>query len=416
MMVIKMIKIIITILIITLLVFTINLHAKVIVVNSTADSGPGSLRQALLDASTDDEIEFNTNIFPIGSPGVIYLNSPLPTIAQGNISINAFNAGVILDGSNIDENVNGLNIVSKENRISGLKIRGFYNGINLESEGSINMIGGINYGEENTIYNNKNTGILVGDNTVSNFLISNIIYGNGNLRIDLGNDGVTPNDPSDPDSGANNLQNFPVIIAANMDESDALNFLHIKYQVDSDPQYSTYPLYIQFFHGNNSSPPVPSYDGYYYIDDDYTEDDYNYGFKELRYGMASELNFNIGDSIVCTATDFFWGTSEFSSVAVIQSITSISNEYFPDQLRLYQNYPNPFNSETMIPFSISVPNNVSLKIFDINGKEIKAIVDQYLTTGHHTAKWDGSAFSSGLYYYQLKVDKYIETKRLLLIK
>ncbi len=369
-----------------------------------------------MDASSEDEILFDTTIFTPGTPGVIYLTSSLPSLTQGHIIIDAGNAGVVLDGSNIYDNVNGLNIVSGGNVIMGLEIRGFYNGISIESEGSNNLIGGLFSGAENTIYNNKNNGISIGNNSILNPLISNIIYGNGNLRIDLGNDGVTQNDPSDPDSGANNLQNFPVIISAGMDESDWLDFLYIKYQVDSDPQYSSYPLYIQFFHGDNSSPPIPSYGGYYYIDDQYTETDYYNGIKEYKFGLASELNFSIGDSVVCTATDFYGSTSEFSSVSVIQSITGIAENQLPAQLKLYQNYPNPFNSETTIPFSIHEPSNVSIKIFDINGREIETVIDQNLTPGNHSAKWNAGTFSSGMYHYQLKVDRFVETKKLLLIK
>ena len=142
-----------TIVIIIISQITINLYAAVIIVTSTADSGPGTLRQALSDATSKDEIMFDTTIFPPGAPGVIYLSSPLPSITQGNIIIYAGNAGVILDGSNIDDDVNGLNLVSDANWIRGLEIRGFYNGINIESGGSNNLIGFLNSTEGNTIYN-----------------------------------------------------------------------------------------------------------------------------------------------------------------------------------------------------------------------------------------------------------------------
>jgi hypothetical protein len=405
-----------TILIIIISQITIDLYAEVIMVTSTADSGPGTLRQALIDASSEDEIMFDTTVFPPGAPGVIYLTNPLPSIIQSNIIIYAGNAGVILDGSNINDDVNGLNIVSDSNWVVGLEIRGFYNGINIESGGSNNLIGFINSEEGNTIYNNKNNGISVGDNAVSNALGSNIIYGNGNLRIDLGKDGVTQNDPSDPDSGANNLQNFPVIISAGMDESDVWDFLYIKYWIDSDPQYSGYPLDIQFFHGDNSSPPVPSGGGYYYIDDQYTETDFYNGIKEYKFGLASELNFSIGDSVVCTATDFYGNTSEFSSVAIIQSISSIVENHLPAQLKLYQNYPNPFNSETTIRFTIRESGLVSLKIVDIMGRDVETVLEQYLPSGDYTEKWSAENYTSGVYYYNLKVDGFVETKKLLLIK
>ena len=122
---------------------------KLIVVTSTADSGPGTLRQALLDAKSGDTITFDTAVFPPNAPVTIYLNnedndSALPNITQGNITIDASDAGVILDGSNIEGDwVNGLEIYSSSGSIvRGLQIVNFSgSGIAL-CGGSHNTIGG----------------------------------------------------------------------------------------------------------------------------------------------------------------------------------------------------------------------------------------------------------------------------------
>lgn len=74
---------------------------RTIVVTSTTDSGPGTLRQALLDAQSGDTITFDATVFPPTSPMTITLTSGLPELTQGNLTIDASNAGVILDGSNI---------------------------------------------------------------------------------------------------------------------------------------------------------------------------------------------------------------------------------------------------------------------------------------------------------------------------
>ncbi len=74
---------------------------RTLVVTSTADSGPGTLRQALLDAQSGDTITFDPAVFPPTSPMIITLTSSLPELSQGNLTIDASNAGVILDGSNI---------------------------------------------------------------------------------------------------------------------------------------------------------------------------------------------------------------------------------------------------------------------------------------------------------------------------
>jgi hypothetical protein len=89
---------------------------------------------------------------------------------------------------------------------------------------------------------------------------------------------------------------------------------------------------------------------------------------------------------------------------------------------LYQNFPNPFNPVTKIKYSIissstnPINANVSLKIYDITGRLISKIVDEIQQSGNYEVVWDGKYFSSGVYFYQLKVDNYIITKKMLLIK
>ena len=118
-------------------------QGKTISVTSTADSGPGTLRQALLDAENGDFINFDDKIFPPTNPTTIYVNSELPLISQGDITIDASNAGVILNGHEAQgERVNGLTIRSDGNTIRGLQIVGFKNnGIALHA-GQDNTIGG----------------------------------------------------------------------------------------------------------------------------------------------------------------------------------------------------------------------------------------------------------------------------------
>ena len=78
-------------------------QGKTITVTSRADSGPGTLRQALLDAENGDFINFDDKIFPPTNPTTIYVNSELPLISQGDITVDASNAGVILNGSTFQQ-------------------------------------------------------------------------------------------------------------------------------------------------------------------------------------------------------------------------------------------------------------------------------------------------------------------------
>lgn len=84
-------------------------------------------------------------------------------------------------------------------------------GVYLNSSSS-NRVGGLAAGERNTIYYNGGAGVAV--TGISDDISGNWIYDNGGLGIDLGNDGVTPNDPGDADTGANMLQNYPVLASA----------------------------------------------------------------------------------------------------------------------------------------------------------------------------------------------------------
>ena len=110
-----------------------------------ADSGPGTLRQALLDAQDGDTITFDPTVFPPTAPVTISITSPLPHIYANNLLLDASNAGVILDGSQLPGDWEaGLQIVSSQgNTIRGLQISNFSGpGIAISGEASHNVIGG----------------------------------------------------------------------------------------------------------------------------------------------------------------------------------------------------------------------------------------------------------------------------------
>jgi hypothetical protein len=114
----------------------------------------------------------------------------------------------------------------------------------------------------------------------------------------------------------------------------------------------------------------------------------------------------------------FIGTNEdavFGSLQpttfVGQSTNSILHQYF-----LYQNYPNPFNPKTTIKFQIPISSKVEIKIFDCLGKEIKELVNEYMNQGAYMIDFDASNISSGIYFYQLRTNDFITTKKMLLLR
>ena len=109
------------------------------------------------------------------------------------------------------------------------------------------------------------------------------------------------------------------------------------------------------------------------------------------------------------------GVSVFNENGVV--ITSVINgDYLPSLYSLEQNYPNPFNPFTKISFTIPKYSHVTLKVFDVLGKEISTLVDKGYIAGKFEVEFNGNNLSSGIYFYTLSADDYKETKKLLLIK
>ncbi len=130
-------------------------------------------------------------------------------------------------------------------------------------------------------------------------------------------------------------------------------------------------------------------------------------YKDYRYIQIGQFN---------TDTVNFY----LSRVAGVGS----PEKRIPNEFILHQNYPNPFNPTTNINFSIPLSRGVSegrgvlvrLVIYDILGREIAVLVNERLTPGTYEVEWDGSNFSSGIYYYSLVTTEFIETKKMVLIK
>jgi len=100
----------------------------------------------------------------------------------------------------------------------------------------------------------------------------------------------------------------------------------------------------------------------------------------------------------------------------IVNVAENKNNTVPNKYYLSQNYPNPFNPITKISFTIPKYSHVTLKVFDVLGKEISTLVDKGYIAGKYEVEFNGNNLSSGVYFYTLNADDYRETKKLLLIK
>ncbi|RQW79790.1 MAG: T9SS C-terminal target domain-containing protein, partial [Geobacter sp.] len=88
----------------------------------------------------------------------------------------------------------------------------------------------------------------------------------------------------------------------------------------------------------------------------------------------------------------------------------------PFGFELAQNYPNPFNPSTAIGFSIPQKGLVTLKVFDVLGKEVLTMINEEIESGYHKIDFDARSLSSGVYYYQIKTGSFIETRKMVLLK
>ncbi|MBK7445553.1 MAG: T9SS type A sorting domain-containing protein [Ignavibacteria bacterium] len=89
----------------------------------------------------------------------------------------------------------------------------------------------------------------------------------------------------------------------------------------------------------------------------------------------------------------------------------------PKSFNLSQNYPNPFNPSTKIEYELQTSDFVSIKIYDLLGKEIKSYVNKKQTAGKYQIDFDGSGLSGGVYFYSLYLNNNLtDTKKMLMVK
>ena len=131
------------------------------------------------------------------------------------------------------------------------------------------------------------------------------------------------------------------------------------------------------------------------------------------------INTNIW-SLAASSDNLFAGTNG-SAVwrrplsEMITSIERISNG-LPKQFSLNQNYPDPFNPSTTISFTIPERSDVTLKVFDILGREVATIVSGEMPAGTFSRQWNATKMASGIYFYRLQAGLFTQTKRLVLLK
>jgi photosystem II stability/assembly factor-like uncharacterized protein len=137
----------------------------------------------------------------------------------------------------------------------------------------------------------------------------------------------------------------------------------------------------------------------------YTQKSYTGGWLTTVDFVDQNTGWIVGyDGIILHTTDGGLTT-------LFESINNI-----PIAFSLSQNYPNPFNPMTNIRFELPKSGFVELTIYDINGREITKLVQQQMNAGSYSVDWDASYHASGVYFYKLKTEELIETRKMVLLK
>jgi hypothetical protein len=167
------------------------------------------------------------------------------------------------------------------------------------------------------------------------------------------------------------------------------------------------------------------------IDNDVIEFEVFKGVHELFEPVveARIANLNAGaveftDTELPAGYEFFYivsakdksGNISFSETTSGSIVSGAGSVETPAVFSLMQNYPNPFNPATTIEFSLPQAANITLKVYDMLGREVAEIAQGNFSPGRHKAEFNGASLPSGIYFYTLKAGEFSATKKLMLMK
>ncbi len=159
----------------------------------------------------------------------------------------------------------------------------------------------------------------------------------------------------------------------------------------------------------------------------------NSGFEVERKGFSGEfvkVGFVQGKGTVTTATNYEFTDRNLMTGKYSYRLKQIDNngnfEYFnlnsdavvgvPSKFDLSQNYPNPFNPATKINFDLPKDSKLSLKLYDMLGREVSTLVNEFRTAGYYTVDFNASSLSSGIYFYRLLAGEFSSVKKMVVVK
>ena len=153
--------------------------------------------------------------------------------------------------------------------------------------------------------------------------------------------------------------------------------------------------------------------------------DSTFGSTLVDVDTLTSSELQLPNNFLAINTKYYWrvsgkngiGEGPFSSVwNFTTGVTNIEPSSVPIVYELYQNYPNPFNPSTKIKFDIPKAGFVSLKVYDITGREVASLVNKDLVASRYEVEWNGSRFASGVYFIRINAGDFVKVQKMMLIK
>jgi hypothetical protein len=153
-----------------------------------------------------------------------------------------------------------------------------------------------------------------------------------------------------------------------------------------------------------------------------------YASDAIEHDTRDELAVGLGASVAIGANVVVAGSPQddeagtnVGAVYIFGGLTTAvaeekRNKSAPSEFFLAQNFPNPFNPSTMIHFSLPQREHVTLKVFDVNGREVATLVEGEMAAGEHTVTFEPREISTGFYFYKLAAGKFSQTRKAVLLK
>ena len=88
----------------------------------------------------------------------------------------------------------------------------------------------------------------------------------------------------------------------------------------------------------------------------------------------------------------------------------------PNEYALHQAYPNPFNPTTTLSFALTIESEVSITVYNLQGREVISLIDGNMDAGYHSVAWNADANASGVYFVKMVAGEYVNSQKLMLVK